>query len=147
MGLNSNRNTMSDSLKEFQDALYNNRKAKTPSFPDAYRPKRKSKSSPANELTSNIVSHLNLNNQWGTRINSMGRIVNGKYIPGSTQKGMSDIVACVDGLFVALEIKIGKDRQSDEQKNVEAEITRAGGHYYIVKSFDDYLIIYSKLTK
>ena len=38
-----------------------------------------------------------------------------------------------------IEVKIGRDRQSADQKEVEREITEAGGVYFIAKSYDDYL--------
>jgi len=36
-------------------------------------------------------------------------------------------------------VKIGKDRQSADQKEIEKEISDAGGVYFIAKSYDDYL--------
>ena len=43
------------------------------------------------------------------------------------------------GRFIGIEVKIGKDRQSADQKEIEREINDAGGVYFIAKSYDDYL--------
>ena len=43
-----------------------------------------------------------------------------------------------------IEVKIGKDRQSDDQKNYEHQITRAGGIYYIAKDFDSFFHWYNE---
>ncbi len=44
-----------------------------------------------------------------------------------------------EGRVYNFEIKIGRDRQSDVQKAVEARIKAAGGHYAVVKCYDDFL--------
>jgi len=52
-------------------------------------------------------------------------------------KGSSDILACIGGRFVGVEVKVGRDRQSDAQCRFEAAITRAGGVYILARSVDD----------
>lgn len=37
-----------------------------------------------------------------------------------------------------IEIKHGKDRQSEAQKRYQADIEMAGGIYYIAKTFDEF---------
>ncbi|NBI96854.1 hypothetical protein D1645_18455, partial [Parabacteroides goldsteinii] len=54
-------------------------------------------------------------------------------------KGIADVQVTYNGKVYNFEIKIGKDRQSDIQKDVEAKIKAAGGHYAIVKCYDDFL--------
>jgi hypothetical protein len=49
--------------------------------------------------------------------------------------------------MVAIEVKIGKDRQSEAQKNYQAMIEKAGGIYWIVKSFDDFYEKYTSIIK
>lgn len=62
------------------------------------------------------------------------------------KKGLPDIVCCIPrktdngrmvGVFVGLEIKTEKGRQSPVQKMVEKQICEAGGHYYIIRSLKD----------
>jgi hypothetical protein len=40
---------------------------------------------------------------------------------------------------VKIEVKIGKDRQSEAQKRYQENIEKAGGIYYIAKNFDDFV--------
>ena len=60
-------------------------------------------------------------------------------------KGTADIsatipiyAACKIGLSVKIEVKIGKDRQSEDQKKYEKSIINAGGVYYIAKDFNSF---------
>jgi hypothetical protein len=67
------------------------------------------------------------------------RIGSTKWVKSNMKKGSADISATINGRAVKIEVKIGKDRQSEAQKNYQAEIERAGGIYFIAKSFDDFL--------
>lgn len=62
------------------------------------------------------------------------------------RKGLPDIVCCVPkktdngrmvGVFIGLEIKTEKGRQSPAQMEAEKQIEKAGGHYYIIRSLKD----------
>jgi len=48
--------------------------------------------------------------------------------------GSADIIACVDGRFLALEVKDAKGVQSDEQQRWGNSVWLHGGHYVIVRS-------------
>ena len=41
------------------------------------------------------------------------------------------------GLFVGIEVKSDKGRQSPEQKQVEEFITKLGGHYILARGIED----------
>ena len=83
------------------------------------------------------------------------KIGSGKYIKGSGTKGSADISSTIPiningkkiGVSVKWEVKIGKDIQSDFQKEYQKNIEKAGGYYFIVKSFDDFMDKYLELTK
>lgn len=127
-----------------QLATEDNRK-RHPDFPDSYRPMKKYQTSTANGLTRAIVDFINFSGHFATRINNQGTWVrekahvNGGYYRPSTQvRGIADIDALIRGRKIAIEIKIGKDRQSDAQKEYQAKIERAGGFYWIVKDFDQF---------
>lgn len=51
--------------------------------------------------------------------------------------GDPDLVICLDGQFVGLEVKTQTGRQSDIQKQREKEIRMSGGWYFLVRSLDD----------
>ena len=130
-------------------AAEDNRK-RHPNFPDSYRPKKSYKTSTANGLTKAVVDFLNFSGHWASRINNQGTWVKDKwskgggyYRPSTQAKGIADIDSLIKGRKVAIEIKIGKDRQSDAQKEFQAKIERAGGHYWIVKDFDQFHDLYT----
>ena len=142
-----------------QMALENNRK-KHPSFPDSYRVTPKYTDKTANGLTKCIVDYLNFSGHVASRINNMGtwradksNINGGFYTRSNQMKGIADIDSTINvkitgipvGLSVKWEVKIGKDTQSEAQKEYERKITASGGHYYIVKTFEDFLQKYTSL--
>ena len=142
-----------------QLALENNRE-KHPSFPDAYRVAPKYTDKTANGLTKCVVDYLNYSGHMASRVNNMGtwradksNINGGFYTPSNQIKGIADITSCINvkitgipvGLSVWWEVKIGKDVQSDAQKTFAERVESSGGHYYIVKSFEDFLQKYTAL--
>lgn len=104
----------------------------------------KKKQSPANALTDAVITYMKLKGGIGYRINNMGvyDASLGKFRTSGTKKGIPDIIGIYKGRFIGVEIKIGKDRQSDDQKLREQEINKAGGYYYIAKEFDSFKIWY-----
>lgn len=60
-------------------------------------------------------------------------VQNGAY----AKPGDPDLISCVDGRFLAVEVKAPYGRQSDIQAIRQREIERAGGVYALVRSMDD----------
>lgn len=108
----------------------------TPKMPDTNK---------ANGLTLAIVNFLLWSGHRATRISSAGRMIKGKYIPGSTRKGAADISATIKGCSVMFEIKIGADKPSEYQLREQALERKAGGQYEFVKTFEEFILIYDKL--
>jgi len=114
-------------------------------FNKAFPVGKKKKQSPANELTSAIIRYIQSIGGAARRINN-GAVYDPvkEIFRQGTKKGTEDITCTIPivvagkkiGLHVAIEVKIGKDRQSDDQKLREEEIRRAGGVYLIAKTFD-----------
>jgi len=52
-------------------------------------------------------------------------------------RGIPDIIAIKNNRVLFLEIKRPGGRQSDYQKQFQADIEEHGGEYYLVKSLDD----------
>jgi hypothetical protein len=102
--------------------------------PKAYDPKT------ANGLTKMICDWINYNGGQAERISTTGRyiVAQKKWIKGSGTKGSADISATINGKSVKIEVKIGKDRQSEDQKRYQEMIEKAGGIYYIAKDFDSF---------
>lgn len=60
-----------------------------------------------------------------------------------TTNGFPDIVAVIDGLFIGLEFKTYRGRQSQDQKDFQAKLEAAGGMYCIIRSEKDLLDVLS----
>jgi len=129
-------------LKELA-ALANKLNAeKHPDLPPFALVKKRFKDVTANELTKTIIFDM-----YWVRGGVAYRINNGAtydqklktYRKGVQRRGVPDIIGIIDGRFFGIEVKIGKDRQSEHQKEIEEEIKKAGGVYFIAKSYDDYL--------
>jgi VRR-NUC domain len=51
--------------------------------------------------------------------------------------GTPDIVCCIDGQFVGLEVKGPKGDLSDAQKDFRQLLEKAGGRYHVVPTIED----------
>ena len=142
--------------QRFIELLTIESKAKYPNMPDHARVIKVPTESSANALTKAVIKWIQLHGGQAERINTMGRMIDTrkvvtnvvgqqsligsmKYIPTTGTKGSADISAVINGKAVKIEIKYGKDRQSEAQKIYEYEITKAGGIYLIVRTFDDFV--------
>ena len=95
----------------------------------------------ANGLTNAIIYDLvHVRGGAAYRINNGATYdkARGVYRAGVTKRGVPDIIGVLDGRFIGIEVKIGTDRQSVYQREVENEIRAAGGVYFIAKTYDDY---------
>lgn len=137
-------------------------KIKYPNVPYQIEPDTKERS--ANDLTKLIKNFLTWEGWQCERINTMGRVVgktqikhdvvglpqvigNQKYIKGTGTKGSADLSATIKGRSVKIEIKWGKDRQSEFQKVYQEQIESAGGIYYIARTFDEFIQWYDETIK
>ena len=102
-----------------------------PSVPSHALPKNKFTEATANGLTQAILSWLELNGCWATRVSSAGRYIasQGKFIPSDNR------------------VNVGKDRMSEDQHKVKAAIEKAGGVWFVACSFDEFLTFYKTMTK
>ena len=118
----------------------------------------------ANGLTKCIIEFLQLSNHQAERINTMGRPIDNRKqvtdVIGRTKtigsmtwgkstatKGSADISATIQGRSVKIEVKIGADRQSEDQKVYQANIEKSGGKYWIAKNFDDFIKKYDEFLE
>ena len=100
----------------------------------------------ANGLTKAIVNFILWNGYNAKGIDSSGKFLNGKWRQGRTRKGAADISATIKGKPVHLEIKIGADKPSEHQLREQELEIKAGGQYYFVKTFEQFLNIYDDQT-
>lgn len=109
----------------------------------------------ANGLTKCICDFLNYSDHQAERINTMGvartkratcgKVLGVTWTKGTSTPGSADISATIRGKSVKIEVKIGKDRQSDSQKRYQDNIERAGGVYYVARDFDGFIEFYDLL--
>lgn len=146
------------SIQTLQDLDWNIRCSLTKMNPD-YVVKTKFNDNTANSLTKSIIRWLQLNGWQAERISTTGRYIDnskivtdvlgnrkkigsGKYIKGSGTNGSADISATIKGRSIKIEVKIGKDRQSEAQKEYQKNIEKAGGIYIIATDFDEFMMWY-----
>ena len=102
----------------------------------------------ANGLTQCIIDYIRLYGGQAERINTTGIPIetpNGvKWRTSNTTRGSADISATIRGRSVKIEIKIGRDRQSNYQKAYQKEIEDAGGLYYIARNFTAFVDWYAQ---
>lgn len=60
---------------------------------------------------------------------------------GFTGKGVPDILLCINGKFVACELKVGKGGLSPAQKIRKKQIERAGGLHFVPRSLNQFIEI------
>ena len=104
----------------------------------------------SNGLTQSVIKFINYSGFYANRISSTGRMIDstkGKkvWIRGNTQRGTADIHALVNSKHISIEIKIGADKMSEYQEKEKERIENAGGLYWVVKTFEDFLQKYDSL--
>ena len=135
-------------------------KKKHPTVPKHALPRPKYSDRTANGLTKCIIDYINLIGGIAERRNSMGRYLQpktytnvfgkkvqlgkGKYIPTTGWKGTSDISGVFEGVPLAVEVKIGKDKMSKAQEEYKAQFEAAGGWFCIARDFEQFYNEFSK---
>ena len=137
----------SAAVKELERLANEDARKRHPSIDPKFLCPRTHKDNSANSLTSSIVKYIELKGGWASRINSTGVFDQrlGKYRTSTMKKGVADIMAVYKGLSLHIEVKIGKDQQSEHQAKVEADVTRSGGLYHVAKTFEDFYEWFNKL--
>jgi len=135
-----------------------------PNIPEIALPKTEYNDRSANGLTRCVLDYLLLSGHFCERTGNEGRVIDGrktytdvigrqktigtvKRIKSSGTKGTSDLKAVINGRMVAIEIKFGADRQSQHQKDYQAMVEKAGGTYWIVKNFEQFLNLYENYIR
>lgn len=91
-----------------------------------------------NNITEGLVNLILADGWSARRINVIG-IYSVKfkvYRPSKMKRGIADIICCIMGRYVAIEIKKGEDVQSTFQKEYQQEVLDAGGVYVVVENYE-----------
>jgi hypothetical protein len=107
------------------------------------RPPRKpngSKPETANSLTRKVVDHIRSLGGFATRLQSTGQYRDDlqKFVPSQQRAGLPDVMAVFEGKPCFVEIKIGRDILSGDQKKAIAELEQAGAGVFVAKDFDSF---------
>jgi len=128
-----------ESIKELEKQYFEYERSKRPDFP--YPVKTQFRDDTTNTLTKSIKAWFTLNGGHMARINTTG-IYDTKLrryrFSGST-KGTADLVGTYRGRSVSVEVKYGRDTQSEAQKKYQQQAEAAGGIYIIASTFDNFL--------
>jgi hypothetical protein len=150
-----------DGIKLLKELALAHSRTKHPTLPEHARTVHNYNPKTANGLSRCIIDFLNFSGHQAERTGNTGRyldnskvvtdtlgnkkrIGSGKWIPGSGTNGTADISATIYSKSIKIEIKI-KDSQSENQKKYQEQIERAGGRYWICRSFAEFLNYYNEL--
>ena len=92
---------------------------------------------PEKKLQDNVISYLK----------GRGIYYLNLYGDGMSGKGKPDIIACINGLFVAFELKHGKNNMQDDQKIHKLRIERSGGLHYSPYTVAEFIEIVEDLLR
>ncbi|MBD2705372.1 VRR-NUC domain-containing protein [Spirosoma sp. BT702] len=107
----------------------------------ARKPRKKGvKPESANALTRRIVEHIRNRGHFATRLQSTGTYRDDlkKFVPSQQRLGLPDVMAVVGGRSAFIEIKVGRDTLSKDQKKAIAELQQAGAAVFIAHDFDSF---------
>jgi len=80
-------------------------------------------------------------NIMATKIDVKGTFRNGKWNTSGSTKGVEDIQLVIGGLLIAIEVKAGKDTQSDAQVARQKQYAAQGVPYHIVRTLTEFTVI------
>lgn len=129
-----------DSVKQLE-IEYFEYKYRNSTIPVQCQFKRSFRDDTANGLAGCIEAWCKVHGAFYQRQNSQGQYDGRLKIwrKSGTTRGIADVQVTFKGKTYNFEIKIGKDRQSEVQKEVELKIKAAGGHYAIIHCFNEFL--------
>ncbi len=67
------------------------------------------------------------------------------YGDGMSGKGKPDIITCINGRFVAFELKVGANDMQDDQKIHKVRIERSGGLHFSPYTLSEFISIVEDL--
>ncbi len=151
-------------LKVLNSLAWENLKRRYPEIRPELLPRPKYRERTANQLTQSVIAFIKLTGGQAERISVSGRTIDHRqtftdvlghqrsigtlqWIPGTMTRGSADVSLIVQGRSLKIEIKIGRDRQSEHQKKYQAEVEKAGGIYLIVKDFQGFYDWYNDYFK
>ena len=148
-------------VKMLEEMATDEAKRSHPNTPERFIARCEFSDKTANGLTSCIIQFIRLTGGQAERISNTGRridtrttfedvagrsrtIGSSSWIPGSGTNGTADISATIAGRSVKVEVKIGRDVQSEAQKQYQQSVEQSGGIYVIASTFAGFLEWYNQ---
>ena len=145
-----------EAIKELKQVALLADRRRYPSVPEHARYIRRYSDKTANGLTRCIIDYLRYKGWQVEMVSNTGRPVDGRkrftdavgfnrevgtvtWIPGIGTPGKADISATVSGRSVKIEVKAGRDQQSEALKQYQAQVEAAGGTYIVARCFAGFL--------
>lgn len=95
----------------------------------------------ANTITRYVMAYLSLRGHEPMRNNTTGVYdpYRKRFRTGPrSARGSGDVLCCIRGNWLEIEVKAGPDVQSEFQLEREKRIKAAGGMYFVVRSRDEF---------
>jgi hypothetical protein len=154
---------MKTAIQELKAISLEQNRRKYPHLPEAVRVPYPYNDRDANGLTRCIIDYIRFMGFQAERISVVGRVIDNRkvytdvlghtrtiggyrWIKPSMQPGTADISATIQSISVKIEVKCKatNDRQSEAQKQYQAEVENAGGLYVIATDFEQFYNWYQK---
>jgi len=151
-------------LRELSTAYNNRSDSRYPSVPVYAKTQKTFTDNSTNELRDAILAYFDLKGIKAWPVATEGRYIaekweantigqkvqtqKGMYIPRSKKAvGVADIAVVLPpkGRYLAIEQKLGSDRQREGQKEFQQAIEAMGGLYIIVKTWEDFIFQVEKI--
>ncbi len=127
-----------DSIKELERLADSEARQLHPTCP--HLAPRTFRDDSANSLTKAITTYLRLKGAFCSRVNNTGifdKRLN-RYRPGTSRKGLPDVICTYKAKSLMIEIKYKKDRMSESQEKIRNEQTSSGGLWFTARNFTDF---------
>ena len=99
------------------------------------------------DLTNQVINAIYQAGGYAWRASSVGVFdTKQMHFRASAKKGVSDVLGCFKGRLFAIEIKIGSDKLSDEQKGFMRNIEHAGGVAMAISTLEDFEARWAEAT-
>lgn len=134
-----------ETVKELEQLANNEARQLHPTCP--HLAPRTFRDDSANNLTKCITTYLRLLGAFVSRVNNGGiydRRLN-RYRPGTSRKGLPDIIATYKGKSIFVEVKYGRDRMSEHQERVRQEQEQSGGLWFTAHNFTEFIEWFNNL--
>ena len=132
------KNTLSNALQQLAALKRANSLKRYPVVTGYARLKERYDDTTANGLTKCIIDFIRFFSGFAKRIQSLGQYYNGSWAYGRARRGTANIQAVYNDQHLSIEIKVGRDRMSDAQKQMRREMECFRGMYVVARSFQGF---------